>query len=43
VEVRPPVLKLRWVPATLTPKPIWWGLVPPVVSPGGVPFETVRE
>ncbi len=37
-----PLLKLRCVPATVTPRPTWPGLVPPVDEPGAVPSEKLR-
>ena len=37
-----PLLKLRWVPATVTPRPIWPGFVPPVFVPGAVPSVKLR-
>ena len=37
-----PLLKLRWVPATVTPRPTWPGFVPPVFVPGAVPSEKLR-
>ena len=43
VGVMDPVLKSRWVPATLTPRPICTGFEPPVDCPGGVPSLNVRE
>jgi hypothetical protein len=36
-------VKLRCVPATFTPYPTWYGLEPPVVSPGADPSLMVRE
>ena len=37
-----PLLKFRWVLATVTPRPICAGLVPPEVVPGAEPSEKVR-
>ncbi len=37
-----PLVKLRWVPPMVTPRPIWPGLLPPVASPGAVPSEKLR-
>src|SRR5712671_3855573 len=38
-----PPLKSRCVPAIWTPRPIWDGLVPPLMGPGGLPALSVRE
>src|SRR4051812_38836514 len=40
-ETEPPVV-LRWVPAILTPRPIWNGLVPPRSAEGAEPVPSVR-
>src|SRR5689334_14932903 len=42
VAVTEPGLVLRWVPAILTPRPIWNGLVPPETVEGAEPSPRLR-
>src|SRR5437762_5390760 len=42
VAVTEPPVVLRWVPAILTPRPIWNGLVPPDTPDGAEPRPRLR-